>query len=251
MRLSFPSYKEVKEHMEEEKRKAREKIEVEPPTLMVSLIVLANAIVFLATFVDANPENIFRSYGFTPAFLIELKNVHTLFTHMFVHGNFFHILINMLIFLSFAPQCEQKMGRLRFLSFYSLSGVLASIFYFLFNRASEIPVVGASGAIFGVLAAFIAFFPDKDVHLCVGFTPHKIPAIVGITLIFLIETVFAMISTLIRYSNVAHLAHIGGFLGGLILLALMYPRPAKEFLSILLDAFIPYAPESPPKTEME
>lgn len=245
MGWSLPSYKEVKAHIEEQEREARKK--VEPPPLMTSLIVLANATIFLATFVYVNPENVLRSYGLTPAFLIEFRNVHTLFTHMFLHGDFFHILINMLIFLSFAPQCERKMGMLRFLSFYLLSGVLASVFYFLFNVSSEIPVVGASGAIFGVLAAFVAFFPDKDVYLYVGFTRHKVPAILGIPLIFLLETVFSMISALIKYTHIAHLAHVGGFIGGLILLALMYPKPAKEFLSILLDALIPTVPEAPHK----
>lgn len=243
MGLSFPSYKEVKLHMEEREREARKKIEIEPPTLITSLIVLANAIVFLVTFANAKPQNIYESYGFTPAFLIEFNNMHTLFTHMFIHPDPFHILINMLVFLSFAPQCERRMGKLHFLSFYLLSGVLAAVFYFLFNMSSETPVVGASGAIFGVLAAFVGFFPDKEVYLYIGFTRHKVPAIFGIGLIFLFETVFALISALIR-SPIAHLAHVGGFIGGLILLALMYPKPARAFLSILLDALIPYVPES-------
>jgi membrane associated rhomboid family serine protease len=247
MSLSFPSYEEVKAHMEEKEREADEGkgIEIEPPTFVVSLILMVNAVIFLAIFFGENAADIFKSYGFIPASFVELNGIHTLLTHMFVHADFSHFLFNMLIFLSFAPQCEERMGKLRFLYFYLSSGIIASLFHFIFNISSEIPVVGASGAIFGVFAAFVALFPNKEMDFYVGFTKHKVPAVFAVALILFLEIILALISALFTFAPIAHLAHIGGFIGGLILVAIMYPKVAGEFLLVLLDAVIPSVPEGP------
>lgn len=240
MGFTFTSSKVAKTYMEDWERKLSKReiigrIEIELPPSITSLIVLVNAMMFLGAFLSANPENVFESYGFTPAYLIEFKNAYSLFTHMFLHADVFHILLNMLMFLSFAPHCEQKMGKLRFLSFYLLSGILAAVFYFLFNMSSQIPVVGASGAIFGVLAAFVAFFPEEKIYLYVGGVPVKVPTIVAIPFIFLLETLFALIAF---SPNIAHMAHVGGFIAGIILLASMYPKSARGFLAFVKDVLI-------------
>lgn len=211
----------------------RGEIELPPPVTL--LLVLVNSVVFLGTFVGGDSEGVFVSYGFTPAYLADIAYVPRLFTYMFLHADILHIILNMLVFLSFAPAIEDRMGKLHFLGFYLLSGVASALFYFVFNVSSLTPVVGASGAIFGVLAAFVVLFPEEKIHLYLfGAVPITVPAILGIPFIFLVETVFATMLSWFS-PNVAHLAHIGGFISGLMLVALIYAKSTKEFLKELLS----------------
>lgn len=204
--------------------------EVGFPPLVSSLLVVICSVVFLFTFWSGDSEGVFAGFGFTSGLFFDVAFLPTLFTYMFLHADVFHILMNMLVFLSFAPAVEERMGKMRFLAFYLLSGVASALFYLLFNLSSLTPIVGASGAIFGVLAAFVVLFPDEKIHLYVtGAVPVRLPAIVGIPLIFVIETVFATMLSWVS-PNVAHLAHVGGFISGLVLVAVIYAKSTREFL---------------------
>ncbi len=217
------------------------------PPLVSSLLVLAYSVAFLLTFLSNHPEGVFAGFGFVPGLLSDLSAVPRLFSYMFLHADIFHILMNMLVFLSFAPAVEDRIGKLRFLGLFLMTGVASALFYFVFNASSLTPVVGASGATFGVLAAFVVLFPEEKVFLYLfGAVPVKVPAIVGIPFIFVVETVLATVLSWLN-PNVASLAHVGGFISGLLFVALIYAKSTKEFLkdffSFLRDIMRDFARE--------
>ncbi len=200
------------------------------PPLVSSLLVLGCCVVFLLTFLTGDSEGVFAGFGFVPGLLSDLNAVPRLFSYMFLHVDVFHILMNMLVFLSFAPAVEDRIGKLRFLGLYLVTGPVSALFYFVFNASSLTPIVGASGAIFGVLAAFVVLFPEEKISLYLfGAVLVKVPAIVCIPFIFVVETVLATVSSWLNPS-VASLAHVWGFISGLLFVALVYAKSTKEFL---------------------
>jgi membrane associated rhomboid family serine protease len=151
----------------------------------------------------------------------------TLFTSMFLHANWLHIGGNMLYLWIFGNNIEDTLGRFRFLLFYLVSGVGAAAAHILANPTSDIPTVGASGAVAGVMGAYLILFPHAQILslVTVGFftTLMEIPAILVIGLWALIQ--FVNVNWLgggemLRGGGVAYLAHIGGFLAGIALIYL-------------------------------
>lgn len=151
----------------------------------------------------------------------------TLITSQFLHGGWAHILGNMLFLWIFGNNVEERLGHIKFLIFYLTCGVLASLTQWFFGPASVIPSLGASGAIAGVMGAYIITFPGAKIFTLVpiGFfiTTWRIPAWVFLGLWFLQQTL-ASVSTLGVTSDtggVAYWAHAGGFVFGAILGPLM------------------------------
>lgn len=136
----------------------------------------------------------------------------TIFTSMFLHGGFLHIIGNMWSLWIFGNNVEDALGHFRYLLLYLFWGVVAAFSHILFNWASPIPVVGASGAIAGVMGAYLLLFPHARLDCVLLFfiiTFVEVPAI-----FFLI---FWFVSQFLVYSpGVAYLAHIGGFVAGFI-----------------------------------
>jgi len=151
----------------------------------------------------------------------------TAFTSMFLHGGIMHLLGNLLFLWIFADNVEDRFGRLRFVIFYLCCGVAAALAQALPDLASRIPMIGASGAISGVLAAYMLMYPHAQVRVVVPvffvLQIVRLPALLVLGFWFLIQ----LLSSLLAQpgsGGVAFRAHIGGFVAGLLLLPLFLPR---------------------------
>jgi membrane associated rhomboid family serine protease len=147
----------------------------------------------------------------------------TLLTSMFLHGGWLHILGNMLFLWIFGDNVEDAMGRLRFVAFYLTCGIAAALTQALMAPDSEMPMIGASGAIAGVLGAYLLLYPRANVRVLVVILLFirlvNVPAVVVLGLWFLIQLSSAAF-TPSSADGVAFWAHVGGFLCGLALLPL-------------------------------
>jgi membrane associated rhomboid family serine protease len=163
----------------------------------------------------------------------------TLFTSMFLHGGFLHIASNMLYLFIFGDNVEDRLGHFRFFVFYFLCGLAAGITHIVVNSSSALPSIGASGAIAGVLAAYLRLFPHAQVRTLIFIGP--IVLVPRIAAAFLILFWFGIqffngitslgATTDQTTSGVAVWAHIGGFIAGLILVELLRPRTRRSALS--------------------
>jgi membrane associated rhomboid family serine protease len=158
----------------------------------------------------------------------------TLFTSLFMHGGFMHIAGNMLYLWVFGDNIEDNFGHLKFAIFYILCGVLASFSQIMLDPQSVIPTLGASGAIAGVLGAYLIMFPKNRVHsllplLGILWTTIEVPAwvMLGIWIVLQFFSQFAAITSHTAQTGgggVAYMAHIGGFIAGMILVFIFRTR---------------------------
>ena len=176
------------------------------------------------------------TYGMVPARLFGLWHPRalqvvpawmTLVTSMFLHGGWFHLIGNMLFLWVFGNNIEDALGRGRFLFFYLCCGVVAALTQAFSSYGSHVPMVGASGAIAGVLGAYLLLYPSANVHVFVWilifFRMVNIPAWILLGLWFAMQ----LLSGLARPSGtpgVAFWAHVGGFVSGIVLVMLLRPR---------------------------
>jgi len=156
----------------------------------------------------------------------------TIFTSMFLHGGWLHLIGNMLYLWIFGDNVEEVVGPIRFLVFYLLCGIVASLAQIYSNFRSDIPALGASGAIAGILAAYIRLYPKAKVAVLVPvfyfLRSVILPAWLVLGLWFLIQILEARMLPAKEAGGVAYFAHIGGFVAGLLLLPLFRPRTAKR-----------------------
>lgn len=181
-----------------------------------------------------------RNYGFMPASILANARMTAdvpaliaqvpgikLFTYMFLHGDLGHLFGNMIFLWVFGDNVEDAMGRFRYFLFYIACGVAAGLAHFLAQMNSQTPLIGASGAISGLLAAYLILFPRAKVWV-LFFTriPLKLRAywVLAIYLIFNI-----VMATARGMDNVAWWAHVGGFAAGLVLVALMRRPDVRLF----------------------
>jgi membrane associated rhomboid family serine protease len=161
----------------------------------------------------------------------------TLITSMFLHGGLLHIASNMLYLFIFGDNVEDRLGHFRFLVFYLLCGIVAGITHIVVNANSDVPSIGASGAIAGVLAAYLRLFPHAQVRTLIFIGPLVlVPRIAAAFLIiFWFATQFLSgimsLGATNETSGVAVWAHIGGFIAGLILLEVFRPRERRPEFS--------------------
>jgi membrane associated rhomboid family serine protease len=149
----------------------------------------------------------------------------SLLTSMFLHGGWLHLLGNMIYLGVFGGSLEDRLGHLRYLTFYLLTGTVASLVFVVAALGSTRPLVGASGAIAAVLGAYFRLFPKGWVRVVVPwlfFLPLSLPAVVVIGLWFALELVQLQVGALTG-GNVATLAHVAGFVTGLALVGLWRP----------------------------
>jgi membrane associated rhomboid family serine protease len=196
------------------------------PPVVTTLIIVACALVFLFELqLDEYSRNYFIDvYGVVPAHL----RPSTLVTSLFLHGGWMHIIGNMLFLWAFGKSLEDALGHGKFLAFYLICGVVAGITHVFFNYNSSLPTVGASGAIAGVMGAYLVKFPRARIHtlvfVFVFLTTMEIPA-VFILLYWFLTQLFSgygsIAHTHISDGGVAWFAHIGGFITGMILVQVM------------------------------
>jgi len=192
---------------------------VRMPVVTVAII-LVNALVFLLEL--AGGDAFINQWSFVPADISAGRHLITIFTAMFMHAGWLHIGGNMLFLWVFGPEIEDVMGPLRYLLFYLLGGVVASLAQTLIDPHSTIPNLGASGAIAAVMGVFLITYPRDQIKtmLFIGwfFGVRLIPAVLLVGFWFLIQ-LFSEVGALAatQTGGVAYMAHVGGFLFGLVL----------------------------------
>jgi membrane associated rhomboid family serine protease len=163
-----------------------------------------------------------------PPALMELPVEVTFITYMFLHGDWWHLLGNMLFLWVFGDNVEDAMGSFRFILFYLFCGVLAGVAHAVAFPVSDGPLIGASGAIGGVVGAYLVLYPRVKMWvLAFARIPIKVPAylVVGAWLAFQILSLFIQAD-----SNTAWWAHIGGFAAGVVLV-LIFRRPGQKLFA--------------------
>jgi rhomboid family protein len=195
-------------------------------------IVATNTVIHLLVTWNTNfiiSDRVVRTFGFVPASVsdINLAAIPTLVTSMFLHGDILHLTGNMVFLLVFGRQVETQLGRLNFLAFYLTAGITACLGHMLVERDSSAPLIGASGAISGVLGAFFICNPKARITLVLD--PVLIYFLRRLTVhvpawVFLPVWFFLQISLGLKQhgSNVAFWAHVGGFLAGVIMAIAVY-----------------------------
>jgi membrane associated rhomboid family serine protease len=171
------------------------------------ILIVVNILVFLFSFVDKQGRLVYLAL--IPSYILQAGAWWQIVTYMFVHSGWSHIFFNMLALFLFGIQLEQRMGSTEFLIYYFACGIGAGLVTVFFNAATGqgmIPVVGASGAIFGLLLGFAAFFPDARIFIF-GVLPMRAPVAVGAYAAIEIVSQFAG-----TRSGVAHLTHLAGLL---------------------------------------
>ncbi len=187
------------------------------PILTVTIIIV-NIVVFLATYLSGQFDQIIGSYGLKPAEMFAGQRLYTIFTSMFLHGGFLHIFGNMLYLWIFGDNIED-IGRGKFLLVYFGSGIIAGLAQGLLEPNSTVPMIGASGAISGILGAYIVLYPRARVHTLVGyFGVVMIPAVAFLGFWFVLQVLSASFTLVGASTGVAYLAHIGGFVAGALMI---------------------------------
>src|SRR5262245_33535754 len=175
-----------------------------------------------------NLDAFLTRWGTIPAQIAAGNGLITLITSMFLHANFLHIAGNMLFLWIFGDNVEDRFGHALYLVFYLVCGIVASLAQVLVSPSSQVPGVGASGAIAGVLAAYIVLFGSRPVRVLMQGVLTSVPSYVMIG-IWIVTQVLAGFGSLgsADSGGVAYFAHIGGFVAGLILTFLLrgFARP--------------------------
>jgi membrane associated rhomboid family serine protease len=215
------------------------------PVVTIAIIGLCS-IVFLwqVTLPTDEATRAVYSYGVIPAVLFgraalppELARVPaalSVLTAMFLHGGWMHLIGNMLYLWIFGNNIEDSMGHVRFVIFYVLCGAAAALAQSAFDPGSIVPMIGASGAIAGVLGAYLVLFPRAHVIVVVplGFIiqPMRLPAILVLGFWFVLQFIQGSLAVGTKEGGgVAYWAHIGGFVAGIALIFLFRRRPPPRF----------------------
>lgn len=210
------------------------------PVVNVSLIVINILIYFYEFTLGKSIESFIAQFGLTPVrFFWGLHHnlpdaVIPVFSSMFLHGDWFHVLSNMWFLYIFGDNVEDRTGHVGYLAFYLLCGVGAALSQTFFFRTSTIPMVGASGAIAGVLGAYFLLFPHSRiltlVPIFIFLQLIEIPAVIFLIFWFVIQFISGAMMSSGSQGGVAWWAHIGGFVFGMLLIFLFKkPEPKQEF----------------------
>lgn len=211
---------------------------------------------------DAALEALFEQWGLVPADLVAALQARDLVaaftaglaTHLFLHGSWFHLFGNLLFLWIFAPNVEDRLGRPLFLGFYLLGGVAAAVGHILVDPASDIPMIGASGAISAVLGAYVVLFPrariQSLVYLVFFYELIAVPSWIVLGFWFLLQLVDGLASLGLiggTDAGIAFWAHIGGFVAGVVLaLPLRRLRPPVPEMAPAPAILAPAGPPPPP-----
>ncbi len=193
----------------------------EKPPIITTLLIVVNVIIFFYELSLGRELNIFIfRYGAIPYKIIHEATYPTIITSMFLHGGFGHLLGNMLYLWIFGDNVEDAFGHLRFLFMYLLWGIVGSGLHILTAVNSRIPSIGASGAISGVLGAYLVLYPRARVLTLIPFGFFlrlvALPAFILLGFWIILQLIFGAASLAGGASGVAWFAHIGGFFMGII-----------------------------------
>ncbi len=182
-------------------------------TPVVKKLIIANVAVFVIQYLFASKGVYLSSYlGLVPKYVYTKFTVWQIFSYLFLHGSFWHILMNMFFLWMFGCELERYWGSREFLFYYFVTGVGAGIFNIILDLNSTIPIIGASGAIYGILTAFGIIFPNRLIYI---YFLIPIRAKYFVIIIGIITFLSAFSSA---PSGIAHFAHLGGIVIGFIYL---------------------------------
>ncbi len=200
-------------------------------------LIAVNIIVFIFQWLaGANQEAMIYEFALIPANVtagLDVGDVRDIFTSMFMHGGLLHIAGNMLYLWIFGDNVEDNLGKVKYLLFYLVGGVVASLAHIVSSPNSQIPTVGASGAIAAVLGAYLVLYPSAKVETFIplGFFMRLavLPASIVLGLWFVLQ-LFNGVMTIgaADVGGVAFWAHIGGFLAGVVMALLFGTRRKAE-----------------------
>jgi len=204
--------------------------------VVVVTFVAANVVALGAEALQLPQMSLRSDWALVPAALWQMSDPRpwaTVFTHMFLHAGWVHLLGNCWFLWLFGNNIEDRLGHVRFVVFYLLSGLGAAALQVLFGPKSLVPMVGASGAISGVLGAYLRYFPKAPIFTLVPFIVPivPIPAFVFAGYWFMFQFwqgTGALLSTRSTEGGVAWWAHVGGFVAGFWLAGVMRPTKAKS-----------------------
>jgi hypothetical protein len=205
--------------------------------IITYLLIALNIIFFIfQTMLGSSNEQFIYQYALIPAEVtttLSLGSMFNIFTSMFMHAGFVHLGGNMLYLWIFGDNVEDRLGKGRYLFFYILGGTIASLAHIITNPGSQIPTVGASGAIAAVLGAYLVLFPKQKVLTLIplGFWLRMtmLPASIVLGVWFLFQFFQGVLSLGgPDIGGVAFWAHIGGFVSG-VLLGLLLKKPEEEY----------------------
>ena len=210
------------------------------PVMTICLIV-ANCYVFYHELSASEHmlTTMIRQYGLTPIAFIEAINAGSvsvgdyspLFSNLFLHGGWLHIIGNMWYLWIFGDNVEDWLGRVSFIAFFLLTGLIANVSHILLDPFSTIPVIGASGAISGILGAYLILYPTAKIKTLVPIfiflQIFEVPAMLFLGLWFFLQLKSGAMAS--AGSNIAWWAHIGGFLAGMILIKIFPCRCKRSY----------------------
>lgn len=205
------------------------------PFITIALITINTAVLIIERLSHVDPQQFAFSYGAVPRLILTFETAQplhpftTVFTSMFMHGGLLHLVTNMLYLWIFGNNIEDMVGHVKFIFFYLVCGIIAAYAHAITSPSSPIPMIGASGAVSGVLGAYILLFPHARVHTLIFFgfffDVIRLPAIFVIGFWIFIQFINGILSKgFAGHSGVAWFAHIGGFIAGLILINLFIKR---------------------------
>jgi len=210
------------------------------PSTIWLLIALSGIVFYFETTLPQDVlDQFIKLFGVVPAEYIQpdydthglpIINYLSFLTTMFLHGGWLHFLGNMWFLRIFGSKVEDCMGHCRFLAFYLISGILASMFYIYFNQGSAMPVIGASGAIAGVMGAYYVMFPRAKILTVIPIFIFpwfiELPAFIFLGWWFLLQLFSGTITLVLPMTGggVAWWGHTGGFIAGFILVPFFRKR---------------------------
>lgn len=215
------------------------------------ILIGLNVFVFMGELsAGPNLDWLVASLGVIPLRFMEYhdaREIMTLFTSQFLHAGWFHLFSNMLALYIFGDNVEDRMGPARYLVFYLLCGAAAGLVHIWFNPYSRLPTIGASGAIAGVLGAYLVLFPFSRVITLVPifFMPYfiELPALIYLGIWFLSQLLSGVASLSISAyqlsGGVAYWAHAGGFVAGLALVA-FFAQSKRRIRRRYYDEYFPW-----------
>jgi len=206
--------------------------------IMNNTLIGVSAAVFLIQMFQGDPGRFVYIYGLVPArysipeishYFTSFQQVFSLISFMFLHGGFWHLLGNMWSLYIFGDNVEDSLGHLRYLVFYLLCGMASGLSHLALNSQSEIPTVGASGAIAGVMGAYFLLYPGSRILTLIPIIiipwMVEIPAFIFLGVWFVMQMLYASGSNAAA-TGIAWWAHVGGFVFGVVFLKILQAYPA-------------------------
>ena len=191
----------------------------------IKTLISINFAIFILQSISSSEIMFFSNFGLVPKLVWSQLKIWQPFTYMFFHGDIWHVLINMFVLWMFGSELERAWGKKNFLHFYFITGVGSGLGTMIFGLQSTIPIVGASGAIYGVLLAYGLMYPNRTVYLY-GIIPIKsIWFVIGIGVI-------AFFSSFNNFTNISHLTHLFGMIIGYL-----YLKRPFHFRSLWFSVF--------------